>query len=170
MPTDMVIVLEMEVKIEGDRTNANEIFVAVREAMWEAEEAVALAVIGSYQERVIEVLCSPSGVVAKKGYEKAATYLSNAKERLFSHILLWLQTGLICPRTTSFIENLIRELVRRLKKVGWNWSNQGAERMRRIVMIRRYDPVAWDQYWNQRMNHQGRCQIKLTKIETNRPP
>lgn len=106
----------------------------------------------------------------ERGYEKAATYLGNAKEQLFSHILLWLQTGLICPRTTSLIENLIRELVRRLKKIGWNWSDQGAERMGRIVMIRRYDPVAWNDYWSRRMNLQGRCQIELVRVETNRPP
>jgi len=41
---------------------------------------------------------------------------------------LWLETGIVCPRTTSIIENLIRELVRRLKKIGWNWSDAGAER------------------------------------------
>jgi len=100
-----------------------------------------------------------------KGYRKAATYVGNAKERLFGHLRLWLETGIVCPRTTSIIENLIRELVRRLKKIGWNWSDSGAERMGRIVMIRRYDREAWEEYWKQRMNLQDRCQIELTNCQ-----
>jgi hypothetical protein len=100
-----------------------------------------------------------------KGYEKAATYLANARDRLFKHLELWLKTGIAAPRTTSIVENLIRELVRRLKKVGWNWSDKGATRMGRIVMIRRYDEEAWHRYWEDRMNMQGRCTIELTKCE-----
>ena len=83
---------------------------------------------------------------------------------LFGHLRLWLETGIVCPRTTSIIENLIRELVRRLKKIGWNWSDAGAERMGRIVMIRRYDPEAWEEYWKERMNLQGRCQMNLSRL------
>jgi hypothetical protein len=72
----------------------------------------------------------------KKGDEKAATYLAKARDRLFNHLLLWLDRGIIAPRTASIGEN-IRELVRRLKKVGWNWSDAGATRMGRVVMTRR---------------------------------
>ena len=97
----------------------------------------------------------------QKGYEKAATYLANARKKLFTHLRLWIETGIVGPRTASLVENIIRELVRRLKKVGWNWSDAGAERMGRIVMIRRYDPQAWQTYWQQRMNLQNRCQITL---------
>ena len=97
----------------------------------------------------------------KKGYEKAATYLANARDRLFNHLRLWLDTGIIAPRTASIVENIIRELVRRLKKVGWNWSDAGATRMGRVVMTRRYDPEAWEAYWRERMNLQGRCEIRL---------
>jgi hypothetical protein len=101
----------------------------------------------------------------KKGYEKAATYLANARDRLFGYLQLWLETGIACPRATSIIENLIRELVRRLKKIGWNWSDAGAARMGRIVMVRRYDQEAWEEYWKHRLNLQDRCQITLTKCE-----
>jgi len=96
-----------------------------------------------------------------KGYPKASTYLSRARHQLFSHLRLWLDTGIIAPRTTSIIESLIRELVRRLKKIGWNWSDQGAARMGRIVMVRRYDTQAWYAYWNERINLRGRCKITL---------
>ncbi len=92
---------------------------------------------------------------------KAAIYLANARKKLFTHLKMWIDTGIIAPKTASLIENIIRELVRRLKKVGWNWSDAGAERMGRIVMIRRYDRDAWNAYWRKRMNLQNRCQIKL---------
>lgn len=110
-------------------------------------------------------LDSLKGEFEAKGYEKAATYLSNARDRLFNHLRLWLETGIVGPRTTSIIENIIRELVRRLKKVGWNWSDKGAEKMGRLVMMRRYDKDAWEEFWRKKMNLQGRCQIKLVSYE-----
>jgi transposase-like protein len=96
-----------------------------------------------------------------EGYTKAATYLANTRDRLFNHLRLWLETGIIAPRTTSIVENTIRELVRRLKKIGYNWSDAGATRMGRIVMLRRYDAEGWHAFWKERMNLQGRCQMQL---------
>lgn len=103
-----------------------------------------------------------------KGYTKAALYLANTRKRLFNHLWLWLETGIVAPRTTSIIENTIKELVRRLKKIGWNWSDAGATRMGRVVMLRRYDEEAWDQYWKDRMNLQGRCKIQITQWDAKR--
>ena len=77
----------------------------------------------------------------------------------------WMATGIACPRATSIIENLIRELVGRLKKIGWNWSDAGAARMGRIVMVRRYDQERWDEYWKRRMNLQGQCTARLTRCD-----
>ncbi len=102
---------------------------------------------------------------ASRGYAKASTYLRRARDHLFNHLRLWLETGIIAPRTTSIIENLIRELVRRLKKIGWNWSDEGALRMGRIVMIRRYDPQGWRRYWDERINLRGRCKISLLSCQ-----
>lgn len=102
----------------------------------------------------------------EKGYEKAVQYLDNARGKLFSHLRLWQETGIIGMRTTSIVENIMRELVRRLKKVGWNWSDEGAAKMGRIVMIRRYDKERWENYWKERINLRGRCQITLQKFET----
>lgn len=39
---------------------------------------------------------------AEKGYRKAVTYLENAQGRIFNHLHLWLETGIIAPRTTFF--------------------------------------------------------------------
>jgi hypothetical protein len=116
-------------------------------------------------EKQLDGLCEEFDA---KGYPKASTYLRRARDQLFSHLTLWLDTGIIAPRTTSIIENIIRELVRRLKKIGWNWSDPGATRMGRIVMVRRYDPEAWIRYWNERINLRGRCQIRLLSCELRR--
>ncbi len=104
----------------------------------------------------------------ERGYEKAATYLANARERLFKHLELWLETGIVAPRSASILECIIRELVRRLKKVGWNLSDEGATHMGRVVMIRRYDPEAWETYWKKRMNLKGRCRIRVLGCEVTR--
>ncbi len=98
-----------------------------------------------------------------QGYRRAAVYLAQTRERVFNHLWLWLETGLVAPRTASTVENIIRELVRRLKKVGWNWSDAGATRMGRVVLLRRYDEDAWEKYWKDRMNLQGRCHIQITQ-------
>ena len=104
-------------------------------------------------------------IFLEKGYDRAATYVGNAKDRLFGYLRTWMATGIACPRATSIIENLIRELVRRLKKIGWNWSDAGAARMGRIVMVRRYDQERWDEYWKRKMNLQGRCTARLIRCD-----
>jgi len=69
-----------------------------------------------------------------KDCPKAAIYLRRSKDQLFNHLRLWLDTGIIAPRTTSIVENLIPELVRRLMKIGWNWSDKGAARMGHLLI------------------------------------
>ena len=64
---DMIVHCTVQVKIEGDRTNANEIFEAMVRASKEWNGELALTVVEGCQERIVEVLCSPSGMAAKKG-------------------------------------------------------------------------------------------------------
>jgi hypothetical protein len=99
----------------------------------------------------------------RRGYARVATYLTRAKKQLFAHLELWLETGIVGHRTTSIIECMIRELARRLKKIGWNWSDAGATRLGRIVMIRRYDGQAWEDYWRGRLQLHDRCQMHIVR-------
>jgi hypothetical protein len=101
-----------------------------------------------------------------RGYRRAARYLARAREHLFSHLRLWLATGIVAPRTASLVESVIKELGRRLKRVGWNWSDRGAAKMGWMVLIRRYHPQEWEAYWRQRMNLHDRCQIAFTRFAT----
>lgn len=99
-----------------------------------------------------------------KGYTKAATYLENACGKIFAHLHLWLQTGIVAPRTTSILENIMRELGRRVKKLGWNWSDEGVERMAQMVMMRRYGREEWEAYWKKELGLRGRCKIFIKEI------
>lgn len=103
--------------------------------------------------------------LTRQGYAKTAQYLARAQDKLFSHLELWLQTGRMGLKTTSVIESMIRELARRLKKLGWNWSDEGATRVGWMVLLRRYDPTAWQRYWQERTHVRGRCLMKLLRCE-----
>lgn len=96
-----------------------------------------------------------------KGYVQTAGYLARAQDKLFSHLELWLATGRLGLKTTSWLESMMSPLAQRLKKVGWNWSDPGAAQMGRLVLWHRYAPTAWHQYWQQRSDLQGRCRIRL---------
>lgn len=63
----MIIGMEYEVNIEGDRANANEIFLAVRDEIKKSGEKMAVAILEGYQEVLVEILCSKRGMVKKKG-------------------------------------------------------------------------------------------------------
>ncbi|MFN9976395.1 MAG: hypothetical protein ACK58T_41500, partial [Phycisphaerae bacterium] len=61
------------------------------------------------------------GEFIDRGYRQAARYLSNAKASMFSYVKSWLRTGIVHPRVTSQIERMMREIGRRIKKIGHGW-------------------------------------------------
>jgi hypothetical protein len=101
----------------------------------------------------------------EKGYWRAVSYLENALGRVFAHVELWLQTGIVAPRTTSILENILREIGRRMKKIAYNWRDKGAAKMGNLVMLRHYDQPTWDAYWQKALDLRGRCRIRIERIE-----
>ena len=83
-------------------------------------------------QRAEQQLEQMAGEFAAQGYRRAATYIRQATGRLFSYVRLWLATGIVAPRTTSWLERLMRELGRRLKRIAFGWSDDGAAKMARI--------------------------------------
>ena len=71
-----------------------------------------------------------SELLSSKGYSQAATYLSNAREDLFTYLRYWMKIGIVTPRVTSKLERLMREINRRIKKFAFNCSEKGAAIMR----------------------------------------
>ncbi len=95
----------------------------------------------------------------EKGYGVAATYVSNAKRHLFTYLGTWLELGIRCPRTTSLIERLMREIGRRLKKIAFGWSESGAAKMAKMVIARILTPSQWQAHWEERKQIAGNAMI-----------
>jgi hypothetical protein len=82
----------------------------------------------------------------KKGYHQGATYLENIAKRLFTHIEIWLKTGVIAPKTTSLLERVFREIGRRLKSFAWGWPDMPVTNLSKMIMIRQYSRNKWEQF------------------------
>jgi transposase-like protein len=97
----------------------------------------------------------------QKGYPQAATYVEAARRRLFSYIEFWMETGVAAWRTTSYLERLMRELGRRLKRMAFGWSESGAAKMARILIKRICDPDQWTAYWKHKLRIAGNVLISF---------
>ena len=101
-----------------------------------------------------------------KQYRQAAGYLAAAKARMFRWLEFWLETGLVSPSTTSWLERLMRELGRRIKKIGFGWTDQGAAQMARILLRRVTDAEEWAEYWKKRLRLEGRVLFRFRGART----
>jgi hypothetical protein len=99
-----------------------------------------------------------------KGYRHGAAYLENLSERLFTHIELWLKTGVIAPKTISLLERLFREIGRRLKKIAWGWCDKVATNLSKMIMIKQYSRHTWEEYWKEKLGINGYFNIQIQKV------
>jgi hypothetical protein len=99
------------------------------------------------------------------GYRQGSLYLQGARDRIFSRIDLWLQTGIIAPSSTGVLEEIMRELGRRVKKLGWNWKDHGVTQQASMILLRRYSQDQWEDYWRRRLDLRDRCQIHITGFQ-----
>jgi hypothetical protein len=100
-----------------------------------------------------------------KGYIQAAGYLGRMKEHLFTYMKRWLATGLVSPRVSSWIERVMREIARRLKRMAFGWSERGAQKMCRIVLKRFTDRAGWEAWWQKRLRLNGNVQLIFRGIK-----
>ncbi len=85
-------------------------------------------------------------------YKKAKTFVKNAKAQLFTYIENWVKTGISNPRVTSLVERIMREIKRRIKKIGFKWSEKGAEKMTRLILLQLGSTkYLWDNHWSAKM-------------------
>jgi len=99
-----------------------------------------------------------------KGYHKAAEYIGNCADQLFSRVELWLEIGFVSPKTTGILERLIGSLGRRIKHIGARWSDIGIERISRLLLKKIYTQAEWERYWRERLGLRGNCSILLRNI------
>ncbi len=99
-----------------------------------------------------------------KGYDKASTYISNARSSLFTYLRYWMKTGVITPKVTSKLERLMREVGRRIKKFAFNWSEKGCAKMTRIILKIITDPKSWESFWDQKLKLSGNIKFSFEGI------
>ena len=100
----------------------------------------------------------------EKGYHQGATYLENIAKKLFTHIEIWLKTGVIAPKTTSLLERVFREIGRRLKRIAWGWSDTAVTNLSKMIMIRQYSRNKWEQFWKEKLGIKGFFEIKVLAV------
>lgn len=118
-------------------------------------------------EQALEQL---SAELWRRGYRQASQYVQQASRNVFGYVRLWLQTGLISPRASSFIERLMREMARRLKRIAFGWSPRGAAKMARIILKRFASRRQWDAYWQEQLHIQDRVLLVLRGITSQPSP
>ncbi len=104
-----------------------------------------------------------------KGYDEAAGYVNRGGQKVFTYLDRWLRTGLITPRAASMIERMMREIARRLKRMAFGWSPEGAAKMARIIIKRFTSANQWKEYWEKRLKIDGKVIMALTSIKTVSP-
>lgn len=100
----------------------------------------------------------------EKGYTHGASYLENISDRLFTHIEMWLQSGIIAPKTISLLERVFREIGRRLKRIAWGWSDKVATKLSKMILLKQYSRSQWLQYWKQKLDINGYFQITVASV------
>jgi len=105
----------------------------------------------------------------RKGYAQAATYIAYAQKRLFNYVQFWMKTGVAAPRTTSYLERLMREIGRRLKKIALGWSEGGAAKMARIIIRRICSAEQWADYWKTKLGLTGKVIILFRGVKIAAP-
>lgn len=95
-----------------------------------------------------------------RGLLSAASYLRNASAQTFTIVEKWLELGYMPPKAISLLERVMREMGRRIKKIGASWKERGVLAVATVLMTRIYDPNRWRRYWEKLLNLQGRCTVK----------
>jgi hypothetical protein len=95
-----------------------------------------------------------------KGYLAAAGYLRNATEHTFTVVEKWLELGYMPPKAISLLERVMREMGRRIKKIGASWKDKGVLAVARVLLTRIYDPKRWREYWEKLLDLHGRCVVQ----------
>jgi transposase-like protein len=101
----------------------------------------------------------------EKGYHHGAAYLDNLTQRLFTHVEIWLRTGVIAPKTTSLLERIFREIGRRIKRIAWGWSDTAVSKLSKMIILKKYSKEKWQQYWKQKLGIEGNFSIQVSQVE-----
>lgn len=127
----------------------------------DAESKLKLEVLIHGAEKSLDAVIAG---LREKGFLIAAIYVENAKKNLFTFLRHWIETDELPPKVTSRIERLMREVGRRIKKIGFNWSEKGVERVSRIVLKIIAGEKFWEDEWRIKMGLENRVNLSLKGV------
>ena len=104
-------------------------------------------------------------IFKNKGYHRGAAYLENLSQRLFTHVEIWLKTGVIAPKTISLLERIFREIGRRIKRIAWGWSDSAVSKLSKMIILKKYSKEKWKQYWKQKLGIEGHFNIYISNVD-----
>jgi hypothetical protein len=99
-----------------------------------------------------------------KNFLIAAVYVEDAKKNLFTSLRHWIETDELPPKVTSKIERLMREVARRIKKIGFNWAAKGVERVARIVLKIIAGRKFWEEEWRKKLGLENAVNLSLKGV------
>ena len=100
----------------------------------------------------------------EKGYTHGASYLESLSDQLFTHIEMWLKSGVIAPKTTSLLERVFREVGRRLKRIAWGWCDKAVTNLSKMILLKQYSRVKWQEYWKNKLGIEGHFDIHIASV------
>ena len=104
------------------------------------------------------------------GYRKAKGFVENAKAQLFTYIENWLKTGISNPKVTSLVERMMREIKRRIKRIGYRWSEKGAEKMTRLILLQLSSTKQyWETHWQEKMGINANIKLTFLGVTVDQP-
>ena len=121
--------------------------------------------IEEYMESAQKSLQELIAHLESKGFGQAANYVQNSLSGMFGYIKRWLKTGIVCPRASSLIERVMRELGRRIKRIAYNWSKEGVSKMARIILRKFTQQEDWESYWNKKLKLNGNVKFWITQVQ-----
>jgi len=116
--------------------------------------------IGKRLNRVKISITEMVDYLKSKGYHRASGYLERASRNLFTYVKLWLEKGVQVGKTTDTMERTVREIARRVKRIGASWGDTDLLAILRFLLKRYFEKEGYMRYWSQFYNP-GLCEASL---------
>ncbi len=104
------------------------------------------------------------GLLKEKGLFASASYVENLSGGILTYVKVLLDKGEVISRTTGSVERSIREIGRRIKKVGGSWTDKGALNLIKLLWKRAFEGDELKRFWRESFGLNGNCRIALVGI------
>jgi len=119
--------------------------------------------VDAIKERVVktkEEVRRVAKTTMRLGCREAADYISGSLVFVLTFALLAIE-GVQIPYTNNMLERFIREMNRRIKKIGAHWSPRGLDNIVNIRLIRYTRRKVYDEFWEECLYSRNKKHISL---------